>query len=100
MRHIRVLKETDQPRSRDRGLMLDKEKKRAAPAAKYANVFQVGHNAFEFLLEFGQQDSDIHTRIYLSPQHARVFSELLAEAVREHTLLTEKNEVKSKKNIQ
>jgi hypothetical protein len=56
--------------------------------ARYANFFQVGHNAYEFLLEFGQQDSEIHTRIYLSPQHAQMLSELLNAALREHSLLT------------
>jgi Protein of unknown function (DUF3467) len=41
----------------------------------YANFFQIGHNAFEFLIEFGQQEGEqaaIHTRIYVSPQHARI----------------------------
>jgi hypothetical protein len=48
---------------------------------RYANFFQIGHNAFEFLIEFGQQDEGIHTRIYLSPQHARILSDLLVEAL-------------------
>jgi hypothetical protein len=51
---------------------------------RYANFFQVGHNAFEFLLEFGQQDRGIHTRIYVSPQYARVLSDLLLETLRQH----------------
>ena len=73
--------------------MADREKKRQGQAARslarYANFFQVGHNAYEFLLEFGQQDSDIHTRIYLSPQHAKMLSDLLTAALREHSLLVE-----------
>jgi Protein of unknown function (DUF3467) len=48
---------------------------------RYANFFQIGHNAFEFLIEFGQQDGGIHTRIYVSPQHARILSDLLVEAL-------------------
>jgi len=56
----------------------------AAKEGRYANFFQVGHNAFEFLLEFGQQDRGIHTRIYVSPQYARVLSELLIETLRQH----------------
>jgi hypothetical protein len=51
---------------------------------RYASFFQVGHNAFEFLLEFGQQDRGIHTRIYVSPQYARVLSDLLLETLRQH----------------
>jgi hypothetical protein len=49
--------------------------------ARYANYFQIGHNAFEFLLEFGQQEARIHTRIYMSPQHARMFADLLMESL-------------------
>jgi hypothetical protein len=61
-----------------------KPQKRRKDEAKYANFFQVGFNAFEFLLEFGQGEGSIHTSIYLSPQHARMFSELLARALKEH----------------
>lgn len=80
--------------------MSEKEKKQVSQTARYANFFQVGHNAYEFLLEFGQQDSDIHTRIYISPQHARMLSDLLLDALREHSLLLEKNEARRKKEIQ
>jgi hypothetical protein len=52
--------------------------------ARYANCFQIGHNAFEFLLEFGQRDARTHTRMYLSPQHARMLSDLLLQALREY----------------
>ncbi len=58
----------------------------AAKEGRYANFFQVGHNEFEFLIEFGQQDGGIHTRIYVSPQYARVLSELLVETLRQHDL--------------
>jgi hypothetical protein len=54
--------------------------------ARYANAFQIGHNAFEFLLEFGQQDARIHTRIYVSPQHARMFAELLIESLNNYEI--------------
>jgi hypothetical protein len=52
--------------------------------ARYANWFQIGHNAFEFLLEFGQQEARIHTRIYVSPQHARMLSDLLNDSLRKY----------------
>jgi hypothetical protein len=51
---------------------------------RYANFFQIGHNAFEFLIEFGQQDGGIHTRIYVSPGHAQILSDLLIKTLREH----------------
>ena len=53
----------------------------------YANFFQIGHNAFEFLLEFGQQEGEqsaIHTRIYVSPQHARILANLLLDSLQQH----------------
>jgi len=51
---------------------------------KYANFFQIGHNAFEFLLEFGQQEGKIHTRIYVSPPHARILRDLLVDTLAQH----------------
>jgi hypothetical protein len=53
---------------------------------RYANYFQIGHNAFEFLLDFGQLYSDreqetFHTRIITSPQYARELLKVLSEAV-------------------
>jgi hypothetical protein len=56
----------------------------ASKEGRYANFFQIGHNAFEFLIEFGQRDGGIHTRIYVSPQYARVLSDLLLETLSEH----------------
>ena len=50
----------------------------------YANAFQIGHNEFEFLLEFGQDEDDIHTRIYLCPMNAHILSELLRETLERH----------------
>lgn len=64
--------------------------KRASKPAKapacYANFFQIGHNAFEVLIEFGQQEN-IHTRIYLSPQHAQILSNLLLDTLQQHKQL-------------
>jgi hypothetical protein len=51
--------------------------------ARYANFFRVGYNAFEFLLEFGQREGRIHTSIYVSPQHAKMLTELLLGALKE-----------------
>jgi hypothetical protein len=54
---------------------------------RYANFFQIGHNAFEFLIEFGQHesgDSAIHTRIYVSPQHAQMLANLMLDTLQQH----------------
>jgi Protein of unknown function (DUF3467) len=57
-----------------------------APLACYANYFEVGHNPYEFLLDFGQFQSEaagvlLHTRIAVGPAHAKLFAEMLREAV-------------------
>ena len=56
---------------------------------KYANYFQVGHNAFEFVVDFGQIYSDgqlehIHTRIVTGPSYAREFLEVLEQSVEQY----------------
>ncbi len=62
----------------------------AAPpraTAAYANHFEVGFNAFEFLLDFGQDyggtpDSpERMVRVVTAPAYAKVFSGLLARSV-------------------
>lgn len=52
----------------------------------YANYFQVGHNAFEFLLDFGQfypesTGARFHTRIVTNPVYAKVLSETLRGSI-------------------
>lgn len=53
---------------------------------RYANYFKIGHNAVEFLLDFGQSYSEngkfqIHTRIITSPLYARALLETLLESI-------------------
>jgi Protein of unknown function (DUF3467) len=53
---------------------------------KYANYFEVGYNAFEFILDFGQlysegEEPQLHTRIITSPAYAKVLLETLRESV-------------------
>jgi hypothetical protein len=48
---------------------------RGARKGRYANVLQVGHNAFEFVFDFGQdyqEDHEVqwHTRIVTGPAYA------------------------------
>jgi hypothetical protein len=56
---------------------------------RYANYFKVGHNAFEFVVDFGQYYGDdeslqLHTRIVTSPAYAKRLLNTLQEAVVKH----------------
>jgi hypothetical protein len=56
---------------------------------RYANWIEIGHNAFEFLLDFGQsysadQDTLIHTRIIVSPGCIKNLMELLEKNIAMH----------------
>jgi Protein of unknown function (DUF3467) len=58
----------------------------AAPMAAYTNYFEVGHNAFEFLVDFGQFQPEaetvaMHSRIVTGPVHAKLLAQLLSQAV-------------------
>jgi len=64
-------------------------KEQPAPEWHYANCIQVGHNAFEFLLDFGQmsetRESTKNTvRIVGNPQFANALYDTLGEAIREY----------------
>ncbi len=56
---------------------------------RYANFFQVGHTAFEFLIDFGQLYPDVrgeqfHTRIVTSPTYAKELLRLLRESIEQY----------------
>jgi hypothetical protein len=56
---------------------------------RYANLFHIGFNAFEFVIELGQRfaedDADrIHTRIITNPWYARRLLETLGESLRDY----------------
>jgi hypothetical protein len=60
----------------------------AEPAleARYANYFEVGHNPFEFVLDFGQHHSENgvahpHTRIVTAPVYAKTLATMLLESI-------------------
>ena len=64
---------------------------KAAPEpAVYANHFEVGFNAFEFLLDFAQEYYSAegmplaHTRIVTAPAYAKVFLGLLDRSIIEY----------------
>ncbi|RQR33432.1 DUF3467 domain-containing protein [Burkholderia sp. Bp9143] len=54
--------------------------------ASYANYFEVGHNAFEFLIDAGQVEPQsgnvqLMSRVAISPVHAKLLAQLLARAI-------------------
>lgn len=53
---------------------------------RYANYFEIGHNAFEFLLDLGQayeegEKVQIHTRVITNPKSAQRLCKLLGESI-------------------
>lgn len=59
------------------------------PEGRYANYFQVGYNAFEFLLDFGQhylegRPTHFHTRIITGPAYVKWLSETLRKSIVEY----------------
>ncbi len=58
-------------------------------AALYANYFEIGHNAAEFILDFGQayslsEERQMHTRIVTNPLYAKALLRLLGKAIERH----------------
>jgi Protein of unknown function (DUF3467) len=58
------------------------------PEARYGNIFRIGYNAYEFVLDFGQchppGKEHMHTRIVTSPASAKDLSELLQDSLGKH----------------
>jgi hypothetical protein len=59
------------------------------PEGRYSNYFKVGHNAFEFLVDFGQfysesKEAHLHTRIITSPAYVKSLLETLRESVEQY----------------
>ena len=57
--------------------------------ARYVNYFEVGYNAFEFVVDFGQHHSEsgaahLHTRIVTGPVYAKTLATMLLESVKEY----------------
>ena len=56
---------------------------------RYVNYFEIGHNAFEFILNFGQfydgeAEATQHTRIVTSPVYAKRLSGVLQRALSQY----------------
>jgi hypothetical protein len=59
------------------------------PVARYANYFEIGHNAFEVVIEFGQHYESgalpqMHTRIVTAPMSAKALLDLLRTAIADY----------------
>jgi hypothetical protein len=53
---------------------------------QYANYYQVGHNAFEFVLDFGQYypengEAQFHTRIISNPVYIKALLQTIGESI-------------------
>jgi hypothetical protein len=56
---------------------------------RYVNYFEIGHNACEFILDFGQlfsedQEAGIHTRLVTNPAYARELAAVLNGALSQY----------------
>ncbi len=60
---------------------------RSRPTGQYANYFEVGHNAFEFIIDFGQvyagesKEGQLHTRIVTAPVYANTLLKILQGSI-------------------
>jgi len=58
------------------------------PEGRYANFFQIGFNAYEVVIDFGQEyppaGARVHTRIVTSVEKAGDLSETLTNSLRDH----------------
>ena len=63
----------------------NEEKQKKKTDGKYANYFEIGHNAYEFILDFGQmykcEISGFHTRIVTNPVYAKALLISLKESI-------------------
>ena len=58
------------------------------PMASYANYFEIGHNAAEFLIDIGQLDPEsgdvrLSKRVALSPANAKLLTTMLNGSIEE-----------------
>ena len=59
------------------------------PEGKYANFFKVGHNAVEFVIDFGQfypgnDQAELYSRIITNPIYAKELLVTLQEAIKQY----------------
>jgi hypothetical protein len=56
---------------------------------RYANYFKVGHNEFEFVIDFGQyypgtEEAELYTRIITGPAYAKVLLRTLQKSIKQY----------------
>jgi hypothetical protein len=56
---------------------------------RYSNFFKIGHNAFEFVLEFGQryaeaEETRLHTRVITSPSYAKELLRTMMDSIKRY----------------
>jgi len=61
-------------------------------SGRYVNYFKIGHNAFEFVLDFGQiyeegRPASLHTRIVTAPVYAKSLLGVLRESIEQYEQL-------------
>ncbi|UCE52429.1 MAG: DUF3467 domain-containing protein [Desulfobacterales bacterium] len=61
---------------------------------RYANYFEVGHNAFEFVIDFGQyypenEGAELYTMVITSPVYAKAFLRTLKESIERYEKIFE-----------
>jgi hypothetical protein len=68
----------------------DKDLRQAGfPEGRYTNSFQVGHSAFEFVLDFGQsrhesKETQFHSRIITGPVFAKALADTLGQSIKQY----------------
>jgi len=63
-----------------------KDPRRGRLRGRYTNYFEVGHNAFEFIIDCGEQYAEtsteqFHTRLVTTPGYAQVLLETLQGSI-------------------
>ncbi len=62
---------------------------RGSTGGIYANHFQIGHNAFEFLIDCGQllpedEQAKLNVRIVTTPAYAKALLDVLQDAINQY----------------
>ena len=56
---------------------------------RFANYFKVGHNSFEFVLDFSQlspesEEAELYTRVITNPKYPKALLETLKESIEQY----------------
>ena len=78
------MKDPEKSQHKERASLIDKKLE-----GRYANYFKVGHNALEFVIDFGQhysgsEEAELYTRIVTSPCYAKSLLTTLRESIAQY----------------